>query len=114
MYNTIEKCKELAEKFKQICAERGTTPYKIAQKSGLSSSTVSCFQAATTVPRVDTLMILCNQLGISVSDFFGEREVSQTQTEDEENILKMYRNLPEDRKMALRTYLKMLNQYQEE
>lgn len=72
------------------------------------------FQAATTVPRVDTLMILCNQLGISVSDFFGEREVSQTQTEDEENILKMYRNLPEDRKMALRTYLKMLNQYQEE
>lgn len=55
-------------------------------------------------------MILCNQLGISVSDFFGEREVSQTQTEDEENILKMYRNLPEDRKMALRTYLKMLNQ----
>mgnify|MGYP000266090466 len=49
MYNTKEKCKELAEKFKQICAERGTTPYKIAQKSGLSSSTVSCFQAATTV-----------------------------------------------------------------
>ena len=37
MYNTKEKCKELAEKFKQICAERGTTPYKIAQKSGLSS-----------------------------------------------------------------------------
>ncbi|VYT32193.1 Uncharacterised protein [uncultured Clostridium sp.] len=44
MYNTKEKCKELAEKFKQICAERGTTPYKIAQKSGLSSSTVSCFR----------------------------------------------------------------------
>lgn len=62
MYNTKEKCKELAEKFKQICAERGTTPYKIAQKSGLSSSTVSCFQAATTVPRVDTLMILATNL----------------------------------------------------
>ena len=58
MYNTKEKCKELAEKFKQICAERGTTPYKIAQKSGLSSSTVSCFQAATTVPRVDTLNLV--------------------------------------------------------
>ncbi len=34
MYNTKEKCKELAEKFKQICAERGTTPYKIAQTFG--------------------------------------------------------------------------------
>ena len=43
MYDTKEKCRELAEKFKQLCAERGTTPYKIARHSGLSSSTVSCF-----------------------------------------------------------------------
>ena len=44
MYDTKEKCRELAEKFKQLCAERGTTPYKIARHSGLSSSTVSCSQ----------------------------------------------------------------------
>ena len=41
MYDTKEKCRELAAKFKQLCAERGTTPYKIARHSGLSSSTVS-------------------------------------------------------------------------
>ena len=34
MYDTKEKCRELAAKFKQLCAERGTTPYKIAQASG--------------------------------------------------------------------------------
>ena len=61
MYDTKEKCRELAEKFKQLCAERGTTPYKIARHSGLSSSTVSCFLTGKTVPRIDTMMILCNQ-----------------------------------------------------
>lgn len=43
MYNSKEKCKEIAQKFKQICEDRGTTPYKIAKKAGLSSSTVSGF-----------------------------------------------------------------------
>ena len=46
MYDTKEKCRDLAAKFKQLCAERGTTPYKIARHSGLSSSTVSCFLTA--------------------------------------------------------------------
>ena len=29
MYNSKEKCKEIAQKFKQICEAKGTTPYKI-------------------------------------------------------------------------------------
>lgn len=45
MYNTKEKCMEIARRFEQLCEERGTTPYKIARYSGLSSSTVSYFLA---------------------------------------------------------------------
>lgn len=45
MYNTKEKCMEIARRFEQLCGERGTTPYKIARYSGLSSSTVSYFLA---------------------------------------------------------------------
>lgn len=53
MYNSKEKCKEIAQKFKQICEDRGTTPYKIAKKAGLSSSTVSGFLNGRTNPRID-------------------------------------------------------------
>ena len=108
MYDTKEKCRELAAKFKQLCAERGTTPYKIARHSGLSSSTVSCFLTGKTVPRIDTMMILCNQLGISITDIFDERE------KEEELILHTYRNLPEDKKKAVLKYLKMLDRYTED
>lgn len=114
MYDTKEKCKELAEKFKQICAERGTTPYKIARYAGLSSSIVSCFLTGKTVPRIDTIMILCNQLGVSVTDIFDEREIAEAHAQDEETILHIYRNLPEDKKKSFLKYLKMLDRYQEE
>ena len=121
MYDTKEKCRELAAKFKQLCAERGTTPYKIARHSGLSSSTVSCFLTGKTVPRIDTMMILCNQLGISITDIFDEREmvevhapVSYTHAQEEELILHTYRNLPEDKKKAVLKYLKMLDRYTED
>ena len=98
----------------QGTCERGTTPYKIARHSGLSSSTVSCFLTGKTVPRIDTMMILCNQLGISITDIFDEREMVEVHAQEEELILHTYRNLPEDKKKAVLEYLKMLDRYTED
>lgn len=114
MYNTKKKCMEVARRFEQLCEERGTTPYKIARYSGLSSSTVSCFLTGKTVPRIDTMMMLCNQLGVSVTDIFDEREMAEVHAQDEEIVLHTYRNLPEDKKKSFLSYLKMLDRYTEE
>ena len=114
MYNTKEKCVEVARRFEQLCEERGTTPYKIARYSGLSSSTVSCFLTGKTVPRIDTMMMLCNQLGVSVTDIFDEREMAEVHAQDEEIVLHTYRNLPKDKKKSFLSYLKMLDRYTEE
>ena len=105
MYNTKEKCLEIARRFEQLCEERGTTPYKIGRYSGLSSSTVSYFLAGKTFPRIDTVMILCNQLGVTVADIFDERERVEVTAQDEEMVLHTYRNLPEGKKKA---FLKLL------
>lgn len=105
MYNTKEKCLEIARRFEQLCEERGTTPYKIGRYSGLSSSTVSYFLAGKTVPRSDTVMILCNQLGVTVTDVFDERELAEVHAQDEELVLYTYRNLPDDKKKG---FLKLL------
>ena len=75
MYNSKEKCKEIAQKIKELCNARGTTPYKVAVQAGLSTSTVSCFLSGKTIPKLDTMLMLCNSLGISITDIFDEREV---------------------------------------
>lgn len=58
-----------------------------------------------TVPRIDTVMILCNQLGVTVTDIFDERELAEVHAQDEELVLYTYRNLPEDKKKG---FLKLL------
>lgn len=61
---------ELAEKLKKICEAKGSTPYKLAKEAGISSSTISEFLKGNSKPRIDTLLIICNQLGISMTDFW--------------------------------------------
>lgn len=113
MYDAKEKCNEIAQRFKQLCDMRGVTPYKIAKKAGLSSSTVSCFLAGKSMPRVDTMLILCNQLEISISEFFEEREKLDLQSDEEKKIIETYRNLSMQRQKLLQIYLEMLLYYEE-
>lgn len=113
MYDAKEKCNEIAQRLKQLCDMRGVTPYKIAKKAGLSSSTVSCFLAGKSMPRVDTMLILCNQLEISISEFFEEREKLDLQSDEEKKIIETYRNLSMQRKKLLQIYLEMLLYYEE-
>lgn len=58
--------------------------------------------------------MLCNSLGISITDIFDEREVIDQQTQEEQNIIESYRNLPKQKKEWLQIALKMLLQYTEE
>ena len=41
------------------------------------------------------------QLGISITDIFDEREMVEVHAQEEELILHTYRNLPEDKKKAV-------------
>ena len=58
--------------------------------------------------------MLCNSLGISITDIFDEREVIDQQTQEEQNIIESYRYLPKQKKEWLQIALKMLLQYAEE
>ena len=104
MYNSKEKSKEIAQKFRKLCEARGTTPYKVASRAGLSTSTISCFLAGKTIPRMDTMLMLCDELGISISDFFDERELEDLQTQEEKSILEVYRNLSAQKKQLFHIY----------
>lgn len=111
MYNTEEKCMELSEKLKKICVAKGSTPYKLAKKAGISSSTISGFLKGKTKPRIDTLLIICNHLGISMTDFLDERERMEKYAKDEKELITVYRSLSDAKRKQLSIYLKMLGEY---
>lgn len=111
MYNIEAKCVELSRKFREISEADGSTPYKLARKAGISSSTISGFLKGKSKPRIDTLLIICNQLGISMTEFMEERESMEQYARDEQELVKIYRSLSNEKRKQLSTYVKMLQEY---
>mgnify|MGYP002582126841 CR=1 FL=1 len=53
--------------------ERGWSDYRLAQNSKLSSSTIANIRSRNTVPSVVTLESICNAFGITLAQFFADK-----------------------------------------
>ena len=70
--------------------------YKLAQESSLSYSSVNNLLKCDTMPSIPTLSYICKGFGITMSEFFdfGSNPLrDNTLTEDEQEMLNMYRRL---------------------
>lgn len=65
--DTVKRVCDLAE-------ERGLTMYQLAQKSGISYSTIQTTRKRGGQLKIDTIERICDALGISLSAFFAEPE----------------------------------------
>lgn len=65
MVNVLERITELRE-------SRHWTEYQLAEKSGLTQSTISSWYRKGILPTIPSLAKICDAFGISVSQFFLE------------------------------------------
>lgn len=65
MVNVLERIVELRE-------ERHWTEYQLAEKSGLTQSTISSWYRKNMLPTIPSLTKICDAFGISISQFFLE------------------------------------------
>lgn len=65
MINVLERIVELRE-------ERHWTEYQLAEKSGLTQSTISSWYRKNMLPTIPSLTKICDAFGISISQFFLE------------------------------------------
>ena len=64
----------IALKIKELMKEKDMTIYKLETLSGVYSSTIAQFLTRKTKTiRLENLLFLCEALGISLSDFFGDK-----------------------------------------
>ncbi|MCD8327667.1 MAG: helix-turn-helix domain-containing protein [Ruminococcus sp.] len=57
------------EAFERLLNERKLTPYRVAQETGISQSTLSDWKLGKTQPKVDKLKTLAEYFDIPVSTF---------------------------------------------
>jgi len=121
MYDPDEECKAMIVAIKRLCEQKNMTPHALAKEAGVSTSTISYLVNGKTKPQVYTILLLCNVLGVRISDLFDNVATTEISglgvryiTWEEEKLLDYYQGLSDKKKELLRIYVDMLQQYEDE
>jgi transcriptional regulator with XRE-family HTH domain len=63
---------DILDKITQFRMERNWTEYQLAEKSGLTQSTISSWYRKNMLPTIPSLTKICDAFGITLSQFFLE------------------------------------------
>lgn len=99
--NILEKITYLREK-------RGWSEYLMAEKSGLTQSTISSWYQKDMIPSIPSLEKICHAFGITLSQFFALENESFSLTNTQRQLVDEASHLNEQQQQALISFLKTL------
>ena len=97
---------DVIEKIEKLRKEKGWSVNYLANEAMLTQSTIQSMLKRNTPPKIDILESICDALGITLSEFFAESGKVTTLTEDEIEVISLYRKLPKYKKQCLKEFLK--------
>ena len=62
------------QRIKELMSKKNISEYRLAKLSGLSQSTISNIFNRNTAPTLPTIEAICTGLGISMAQFFAEKD----------------------------------------
>lgn len=80
---------------------RGWSEYHLAEKSGLTQSTISTWKKRNIEPSVASIEKICNGFGITLAEFFHDERENKTETENAELFSLIKQLTPEQRKAVI-------------
>lgn len=100
---------DILEKITQLRLERNWSEYQLAEKSGLTQSTISSWYRKNMLPTIPSLSKICDAFGISLSQFFLEDNNYTVQiTEQQQRLLQYAAKLQPEQYTALLYFLATL------
>lgn len=100
---------DVLERINELRKNRGWSIYKLAEESGITQSTLANMFTRKSNPSIPTLIQLCEAFGITLSQFFDDKELEYS--DDELMLLSNYRKLNEKEKNIINSLIdNILNQ----
>ncbi len=81
--------------------KRNMSVYRLAELSGINQSTLANTFSRGTSPSLKHLEMMCETLGVTLSQFFAEDEVPMRLTREESELIANFRRLPEELRRAV-------------
>lgn len=88
--------------------QKGWSEYQLAEKSGLTQSTISSWYRKKMVPSILSLEKICNAVGITLSQFFSTEDDNFSLTTLERKLLAEANRLTAEQQTALIQFFKTL------
>lgn len=92
---------DIIEKIEKLRKEKDWTKYRLAEESMLTYSTLMSMYTRDTPPKIDTLQMICDALGVTLSQFFLENEEMEILSPEEKELIRRYRRLTDEKKKAV-------------
>lgn len=79
--------------------------YRLAQKSGISQSSISTLLNMQSVPTIQTLEKICKGLDMTLAQFFSEDDELPNLTEEQKRLLTTWNAMNEQEKALVEAYM---------
>ena len=95
---------DVTGRIQQLLEQRGWSVYRLGKESGLSQSTLAHVFRKDSEPTISTLEIICHAFGITLSQFFSDRDFVSL-TPEQQDILDQWGTLTEPQKDLIRSMI---------
>lgn len=99
---------DVLERILYYRSQKKWSEYQLAEKSGLTQSTISSWYRKNMLPSITSLEKICNAFEITLSEFFALEEDNFTLTDVQKKLLTETNRLTDKQKLALLDFLKTL------
>lgn len=101
---------DILDKIVKLRKERHWTEYELAERSGLTQSTISTWYRKNMIPSIPSLQKICDAFGISISQFFYDKDCDYTimLNEKQYELIEVTSRLNTEQFSALLEFLKKL------
>ena len=97
---------DIVERIKKLRDLRGWNDNELANKSGISSASISAWHTKGYEPSVHSLELVCEAFGITLSQFFMEEGEAILLNQEEKNLLEHWNALRKEQKWSLLELIK--------
>lgn len=104
---------DIIKKLNDLRLERNMSVYRLSEITGITQSTLANTFSRGTIPSITNLEIMCEALGLTLSQFFATDETTVQMTANELEIFRKYQKLPVEIKEVVNevidSYAKLIN-----
>ena len=97
---------DVNKRIEKLRFQRGWSMYELAQEAGITQSTLTSMIKRGNPPKLDTLECICDAFGITLAQFFMEDEQLEMLSQNEKELISLYRRLSDVKQRALIDLLK--------